>query len=353
MSSEPSRFHADIVVQDYYRTEGHGILNCEWGSYDGYFSGGKANGWGVQSLRRRIIPGGLPSDEIAVYRGDWKNGKREGYGRLEIPWESKVYEGGWVDGKASGFGKNLIMQKGWAGEWEESGFKDGYRHGWGVTCVTSDPETIWYNGGFKDGDRHGYVIKSTGGLESYTSVKNGVVHGYKTVKRGGVVQSREFFLDGRSHNPPYFVSPTYLPSIVYFNPLGARYQDRTHTVNGIANLANGDSYQGNLSYGTPHGCGLLQVSSAHRVPGTYNGGFKHGYACGYGVWMGTDGFVYAGGWLNGKPYGFGKVTTGGSTHESFWEEGGGWRFETTWQLSPPIAIFRVPSPAPMPPVWAL
>ena len=64
-------------------------------------------------------------------------------------------------------------------------------------------------------------------------------------------------------------------------------------------------------------------------------------------------FVYAGGWLNGKPYGFGKVTTGGSTYESFWEEGGGWRFETTWQLSPPITIFRVPSPAPMPPAWAL
>ena len=195
MSSVPSRFQPDIVVQDYYRPEGHAVLNFEWGSYDGYFSGGKANGWGVQSIRRRIIPGGLPSDEIAVYRGDWKNGKREGYGRLEIPWENKVYEGGWIDGKASGFGKNLIMQKGWAGEWEESGFKDGYRHGWGVTCVTSDPkETIWYNGGFKDGDRHGYVIKSTGGLDSYTSVKNGVHHGYKTVKRDGVVQSREFFL---------------------------------------------------------------------------------------------------------------------------------------------------------------
>src|SRR5947207_8827596 len=180
MASVPSRFHSDVVVQDYYPREGHAVLNFEWGSYDGYFSGGKANGWGVQSIRRRIIPGSLPSDEIAVYRGDWQNGKREGYGRLEIPWESKVYEGGWANGKASGFGKNLVMHKGWAGEWEDSGFKDGSRHGWGVTCVTSDPkETIWYNGGFKEGLRHGYFIQSTKGSESYTSVKEGVHHGYK------------------------------------------------------------------------------------------------------------------------------------------------------------------------------
>jgi hypothetical protein len=69
--------------------------------------------------------------------------------------------------------------------------------------------------------------------------------------------------------------------------------------------------------------------------------------------MGADGFVYAGGWLNGKPHGFGKITSGGTTYESFWEDGAGWKFEKTWNLSPPTSIFRNPSPAPLPPAWAL
>src|SRR5437773_12474695 len=63
--SLPILFKDDIVVQD-YRPDGHGIINFEWGSYDGFFSGGRADGWGVQSVRRRVAPGALPSDEIAI-----------------------------------------------------------------------------------------------------------------------------------------------------------------------------------------------------------------------------------------------------------------------------------------------
>lgn len=354
--STSQRFHEDIVIADYYRSEGHSTVTYDWGSYDGYFMSSKAHGFGVQHLRRKLIPGGLPSEERAVYRGDFKDGKREGFGRLEIPWDNKVYEGGWIDGKASGLGKMLTMKNGWAAEWEESGYRDGYRHGWGVTSVSSEHSsgTVWYTGGFKEGDRHGYYIRASGGMETYTSVRHGVTHGYQTAKKDGVVKTREFFLEGRKANPPTSsVQTSCLPSIVYFNPLGARYHDRSHTFNGVVNCANGDTYGGNLNYGVPHGYGIVQLSIAHRVPGTYDGGFKHGYACGYGVWMGTDGFVYAGGWLNGKPYGFGKITTGTMTYESFWEEGGGWKFESTWNLSPNISIFRSPSPAPIPPAWAL
>src|SRR5271169_2360557 len=116
--STSRRFHEDILIADYYRGDGQYTINFDWGTYDGSFANGRANGFGVQLMRRTtIIPGGISAEENSVYRGDWKDGKREGYGRLEIPWENKVYEGGWVDGKAYGFGKNLSMTKGWAGEW--------------------------------------------------------------------------------------------------------------------------------------------------------------------------------------------------------------------------------------------
>jgi hypothetical protein len=215
--STSRRFHEDVLIIDYYRADGQCTINYDWGTFDGSFAKGRANGFGVQMMRRTtIIPGGIPAEENAVYRGDWKDGKREGHGRLEIPWENKIYEGGWVDGKAYGFGKSLSMSKGWAGEWEESGYKDGYRHGWGFACVSNDPSgTVWYNGGFKEGDRHGYYIKYSGGLESYTSVKHGVTHGYLTVKKDGVVKTREFFQDGyKASQPTTPIQTATLPSMV-------------------------------------------------------------------------------------------------------------------------------------------
>jgi hypothetical protein len=148
------------------------------------------------------------------------------------------------------------------------------------------------------------------------------------------------------------VSKESFPSLVYFDITAAKYPGRNHASHETAVSTNGDSFVGNLNYGAPHGYGTVTYSTVHSRRGTYEGGFKHGYACGYGVWMGAEGFVYAGGWLNGKPYGFGKVTSGGATFEVFFEETGGWRFEAAY-LSPPFHIFRAPSPAPLPPQWNL
>jgi hypothetical protein len=353
--STPTPFYEVYIVHDHSVQDGYAVLKFEWGTYEGYFSGGKANGFGVQSVRRRLFPGALPSEEVTVYRGDWRDGKREGYGRLEIA-DSNVYEGGWVDGKVFGYGKTFTMVKGWAGEWEECGFKNGYRHGWGVMCVTNDPtETVWWTGGFKEGQRHGYSLKTSGGIEKYSSLKYGVPHGYETCRKESILISREFFLDGQRRPPPTSPIPAqWFPSSIFFNHKAARYVGRTHTVNGSAIFSNGDQYNGNLSYGVAHGYGVFQLSFSHRINGTYDGGFKHGYASGYGVWMGTDGFVYAGGWLNGKPFGYGKLTSVGSTFDTFWEEGNGWKFDQAWaSLDQPAGIFRTPSPAPLPTAWTL
>jgi len=344
-------FFSQEIVQDFYRPDGPAKVTFEWGSFEGTFVSGRANGYGVQYIRRRPIPGGLPSQEAEVYRGDWREGKREGYGRLEIPWEDKVYEGGWINGRASGFGRTFKMKAGWATEWEEHGFKEGIKYGWGIHCIHGiGGEVIWRSGGFKDGEKYGYSIKASGKTEEYSSIKRGQVHGYYTTRVAGVVQNRDFYLDGRKVAQPRTQIPAeWLPSMVYFDAASALFRSPTHHVSGSATTQSGDTYLGNLSYGMPHGYGVLNLSRAHRKSGTYEGGFKHGFACGYGVWLCLDGTTYAGGWLHGKPFGFGKLTLMGSgeTFEVFWEDGVGWRFESTLNLMPlNVPDFRSPSPIP-------
>jgi hypothetical protein len=351
-----TRLHDETLIMDVYRPDGHGKISFDWGSYEGFFIKGKAHGWGIQAMRRRALPGAHRLEEvIALYRGDWKEGRREGYGRLEIPWESKIYEGGWMKGKAYGFGKITTMKRGWAAEWEETGFKEGVRHGWGVTCITSESkETTWYTGGFKNGDRHGYYLSCVGTTETYTSLRHGVLHGYQTVIKDGVVKSREFFLEGmRSTQPTNPFPSTSFPSSVSFLAVGALFSGPTHTIYGSVTLSDRDTYTGNLHYGTAHGYGIMYFSTSHGHPGTYEGGWKHGVACGYGVWTGADGFVYEGGWLDGRPFGYGKVISGGYAFDTFWEVGSGWRFETTWNLVPPVQVVRIPSPQPLPRNWEL
>ena len=357
--SPPGRFYHDLVVQDHQRTDGAITLAFEWGRFNGSFHHGRAKGWGIQHIRRRsLLAGSPPTDEFAIYRGEWKDGKREGHGRLEIPWEGTIYEGGWRDGMACGWGKVMTMKEGWAQEWVECGYKEGIRHGWGVACSTAETtEAVWATGGFKDGERHGYWIEKIGTKEVTSFYKEGKLHGYRVVKTGGALFSREFYTEGRSVAilPSTPVGKESFPSLVLFEIIGAKYPGRNHAAHETAIAANGDSFIGNLSYGAPHGFGMLTLSSAHSRRGTYEGGFKHGYANGYGVWMGAEGFVYAGGWLNGRPFGFGKVTTGAATLEVFWDEFlKGWRFETALLLSPPAFLFRAPSPVPpLPPQWNL
>jgi MORN repeat len=354
--ASPGRFYHDLIVQDHHRTDGSSLtLAFDWGRFNGSFHHGRAKGWGIQYIRRRGLPGALPTEEVAIYRGEWKEGKRDGHGRLEIPWEGKVLEGGWLDGKAFGWGRTQSMSlEGWCEGWSESGYKEGMKHGWGVELSTKE-ETSWGAGGFKDGEKYGYWMEKIGIREVTASYKHGKLHGYKIVKDRGVLFSREFFENGVSVGrlPSTSVAKDSLPSILFFEAMGAAYPGRNHATHESAISANGDSFVGNLNYGTPHGYGTLTYSNLHSRRGTYEGGFKHGFACGYGVWMGAEGFVYAGGWLNGRPFGFGKITSGGATFEVFWEEtGAGWRFEAPW-LSPPVFQFRAASPAPLPPQWNL
>lgn len=66
------------------------------------------------------------------YDGEWKNDKREGWGRLTFP-DGRAYEGQWVSGRMMGIGK-LQYANGWTYEGE---FYADMKHGDGT-------KTEWY-----------------------------------------------------------------------------------------------------------------------------------------------------------------------------------------------------------------
>ena len=366
-----SRFADDSHVNDFWRPDGSRVTaSFEWGKYHGHFQSGRANGFGVQMIRRRGIPGSLHVEEYLVYKGEWKDGKREGYGRVEIPWENRSYEGVWKDGKPYGWGKSLLSRNdGWPIEMEESGYRDGRQHGWGLLNITYDnAECSWVTGGFKEGERYGVVIRMSAGVVTRSSIKSGIVHGYQTTKRNGVVQTREFYLDGqRAAQPTNALPAPWFQEAIYFESTGATYEPGSHAIVTTARTSTGDVYQGHVQFGAPHGCGMLEMGMGpgRIMTGTYDGGFKRGYACGYGVWVGRDNITYAGGWSAGKPQGYGRITCEGATFEAFFEDGAGWTVEPLWMLlrqpnparpttERPVTapyVFPIPIPGPLPRSW--
>jgi hypothetical protein len=351
------RFLHETVIQDFYNaSEGYITLNFDWGSYEGSVIAGLGHGFGIEQYRQTNVVGGFPKDEVARYRGDFKNGKRDGYGRLEVPWEDNtVYEGGWINGKASGFGKVIKLKGGWAKDWEECGFKEGLRHGWGVACITSaQNESVFLTGGFKEGERHGYYVQSSGTVEWFISVRLGRYHGHQHQKQNGAIIARDFFLDGRkSARPTSVFNNAWIPTMISFSPSRARFHDRTHGIHATVTSLTGDNFVGNLSFGLPHGFGTMFRSPGHTRPGSYDGGWKHGYACGFGIWRGNDGTVYEGGWLDGKPHGYGKFIQGSNTVEIFWEEGRGYYFETTLMATTYYQRESSPQSGPLPAAWSM
>ena len=70
--------------------------------YDGGFKGDIEHGFKREGKGKEFLNG----SRVAVYVGDWKNGKRDGLG-TEYKGFKPVYTGGWRDGKRNGVGKEM------------------------------------------------------------------------------------------------------------------------------------------------------------------------------------------------------------------------------------------------------
>ena len=81
--------------------------------YEGGFSGDMENGFVREGKGKEFVNGG----RMAVYYGEWKNGKRDGQG-TEYKRFNPVYRGGWKDGKRGGKGEEMdengeVVRNGW------------------------------------------------------------------------------------------------------------------------------------------------------------------------------------------------------------------------------------------------
>ncbi|XP_025897618.1 MORN repeat-containing protein 3 [Nothoprocta perdicaria] len=112
----------------------------------------------------------------AIYKGDWKFGKRDGYGSYSVPDPvtkeyKKVYTGWWKNDKKCGYGTTFYP----GGEYYEGEWSGGQRSGWGRMYYGDGsiyegqwlrdrpcgqgmlrlPNENRYEGGWKEGKKHG------------------------------------------------------------------------------------------------------------------------------------------------------------------------------------------------------
>ena len=74
----------------------------EMRAYEGGFKVSIENGFVREGIGKEFVNG----SRVAVYSGDWKNGKRDGLG-TEYKGYKPVYRGGWKKGKRDGEGKKM------------------------------------------------------------------------------------------------------------------------------------------------------------------------------------------------------------------------------------------------------
>ncbi|XP_042297698.1 MORN repeat-containing protein 3 isoform X2 [Sceloporus undulatus] len=156
----------------------HTVYAVNGDQYTGEWLDNLKHGKGIQKWKRTG----------AIYSGDWKYGKREGYGIYGIPDPTtrgyrKVYSGWWINDKMCGFGVKFYSETAYyEGDWYA-----GKRYGWGRMYYNDGSiyEGQWvedkpsgqgmlrfknenrYEGNWKDGKKHGpgkFIYLDTGQL---------------------------------------------------------------------------------------------------------------------------------------------------------------------------------------------
>ncbi|XP_044845619.1 MORN repeat-containing protein 3 isoform X2 [Mauremys mutica] len=139
------------VNRDHYTGEWldnlkHGKGTQTWKStgaiYNGDWKFGKRDGYGTYS-----IPDPLTKEYKKVYSGWWKNDKKCGYG-IKFYSDLEYYEGEWSSGKRSGWGRMYYKDGSiYEGQWLED-----QHSGQGMLRLTNENR---YEGTWKDGKKHG------------------------------------------------------------------------------------------------------------------------------------------------------------------------------------------------------
>jgi len=197
--------------------------------YRGQYVNGKKCGYGVYTF----VNGDL-------YNGEFNDDEMHGYGLYTFSHEGH-YEGQWVMGVYEGVGTETFA----LGSTYHGQYREGSRSGWGV-CRYYNGD--YYEGQWKEGIREGR------GMQQCTDESNFVGD----------------YLHGKRHGY------------------------------GVYNFPNGDRYYGEYANDIPHGYGVYRFSNGQKYEGQWLVGKKHGF-CVYTVETNGTWERWAGEWDDGCP----------------------------------------------------
>lgn len=259
--------------------------------YEGEHVDGRASGSGTARERTGVAVSSTHR-AMAVYRGRWLAGMREGPGRAWFA--SKIeYEGGWRRDKHHGRGALFYAD---GTDQYRGDFRDGQRHGQGThTSVCRAGQRAVYVGAWLDDLPHG---KGDGAFASADV-------DWRHWTRPLLTQKQQWL---QPLPPPVAAECSW----AYW---GQWQRGLRHGV-GVVRHDGAEVYKGQFQAGHYHGRGLLRggtdlLRAAQDDIEQYEGQFVAGQRQGHGRARTHNGSVYAGEWLAGEPHGAGELQLAG------------------------------------------
>ena len=194
----------------------------------------------------------------AKYDGDFKNGLKNGNGKMQYRNEN-IYTGNWVQNKRNGLG-NIITKKGdqYIGNWNDDDFEGNGEYKWSNGQI--------YNGGWVKSKRSGKGKQIFENKCSYEGQwLNDEIYGY----------GKYTFPSGDTYT--------------------GEFKNSKYNGKGVINYSDGDKYEGDFIDNIRNGKGLYVFANGI----TYNGSFKDGKYDGYGEMEFANGTTKKGNWIAG------------------------------------------------------
>jgi hypothetical protein len=243
----------------------------------------------------------------AVYWGNWKDGKREGYGVLIMNDKSSLYKGNWSNDKRNGFGSFY---------WSSG---DVYEGNW-IDDDRSGQATFYWSNGDRFVGKFFNGQTTENGITTRKAIKklcisgdcnngygkfgfaNAVYEGYfKNGKREG--KGKTIAWDGGTYEGEYLND---LPN-----------------GKGKYTFSNGTVYEGYWVNGNKSGQGIIIWGKGNNEGDKYEGAWYEDERTGKGKYTWVNGDVYDGDFINGKRTGngiliWGKGNNEGDKYEGAW-----------------------------------
>jgi hypothetical protein len=280
--------------EDAPRTGYYSLTLADGSVFEGEFKDGKRHGFG-----RCIYPAG------DLYEGNWSGDKRHGLGRMEWSFGNS-YEGAWRENQITGIGRYEWKN----GDAHEGLWRNAKREGPGTFFGAGKQPIYGVWEGDKLASQNGGRPVSEVSAQMREPIDDPLTYngdGIKTIESKNGVHHGEI-ANNKRHGYGEF---RYQNGSIYKGQWANGYREG----DGFFANDNGYEYEGEWHLGEEHGKGKATFSNG----ATYEGRFIQGERSGFGVEKEPSGDMYVGTWLKDKKHGEGTATSAcGDLYEGHW-----------------------------------